>query len=172
MTDRELASASSPGRQDVQSGLIATILSRTTVRIPRRALAIAAAFAAIGLGRVSLRAGDAPLVITNVTALTGESLQPQTGTVVVADGRIRSIDPEHSPGIPGAAVVDGGGGYLVPGFIDMHAHLMVPRCVTGPDGSVFDRAVSERMLSVLLDFGITSVTKPGHADDRGPAPAR
>jgi imidazolonepropionase-like amidohydrolase len=126
----------------------------------RRALAIAAALAAIAAASLSLRAADAPLVITNVTVLAGEALQPQAGTVVVSGGLIQSIAPGSGPAIPGAALVDGHGGYLVPGFIDMHAHLMVPRCVPGPDGSVFDRAVSERMLSVLLDFGITSVRSP------------
>ncbi len=130
------------------------------MRTIRPALGIAAALAAICLARTSLRAGDAPIVVTNVTVLTGESFQPQAATVVVADGRIRSIDSAGGPSISGAAVVDGHGGYLVPGFIDMHAHLMVPRCTPGPDGSVFDRAVSERMLSVLLDFGITSVRSP------------
>jgi imidazolonepropionase-like amidohydrolase len=62
-----------------------------------------------------------------------------------------------------AHVIDARGGYLVPGFIDMHdmhAHLMLPRCAPGPDGSPFDRDVSERMLSALLDFGITAVCSP------------
>ena len=58
------------------------------------------------------------------------------------------------------AIVDGHDGYLAPGFIDMHAHLMVPRCAPLADGSRFDRAVSERMLSTLLDFGITTIRSP------------
>jgi hypothetical protein len=44
------------------------------------------------------------------------------------------------------------------GFIDMHAHLMFPRCSPLADGSRFDHAVSER--STLLDFGITTVRSP------------
>ena len=126
----------------------------------RRALTIAASLAAIAVASISLHAGDAPIVITNVTVLAGETFAPQAGAVVVSGGHIQSIEPGRGRSIPGAAIVDGRGGYLVPGFIDMHAHLMVPRCAPGPDGTVFDHAVSERMLSTLLDFGITSVRSP------------
>ena len=109
----------------------------------------------------SLHAGDAPVVITNVTVLAGDSSR--------AAGRIRG---RHRRTIQ---AIDAWPRPLqsrrrgrrrprrlsrCPGFIDMHAHLMVPRCAPGPDGTAFDRAVSERMLSVLLDFGITSVRSP------------
>ena len=134
--------------------------SPTAVRRLRRVLAVAAALAAIVTAGASLHAGDAAVVITNVTVLAGDSFEPQAASVVVTNGRIQAIVPGRAPAVPNAAVVDGHGGYLVPGFIDMHAHLMVPRCAPGPDGTAFDRAVSEHMLSVLLDFGITSVRSP------------
>ena len=45
-------------------------------------------------------------------------------SVLVQDGRIASIAPAHDREIPtGAQVIDGQGGYLMPGLADMHTHL-------------------------------------------------
>jgi imidazolonepropionase-like amidohydrolase len=96
-----------------------------------------------------------------VTILDGRTSEPRpNSSVLVIDGKIASVLGRRANVPTGTRVVDGGGGYLLPGFVDMHAHLMLPRCVPGPDGSIFDRAVSERMLSALLDFGITTVRSP------------
>jgi imidazolonepropionase-like amidohydrolase len=99
-------------------------------------------------------------VITNVNILDGRGGPPVAGRVVVRGERIESVTTGDDPPPAGAAVMDGGGGYLVPGFIDMHAHLMFPRC--GRDGAppYFDRAVSQKMIATLLDFGITTVRSP------------
>ena len=43
----------------------------------------------------------------------------QAVTIEVSDGAIVALDPEQSD----AEVVDGGGGYVVPAFIDSHVHL-------------------------------------------------
>lgn len=100
-------------------------------------------------------------VITNVTILDGRGAEPiRRATVVVTNETIASIGSERGSVQGVAEEIDGGGGYLLPGFIDMHAHLLVPRCSPGPDGSIFDRPVSEQMLSALLDFGITTVRSP------------
>jgi imidazolonepropionase-like amidohydrolase len=122
-----------------------------------RALALA-----IGLGIAISGAGAQTHVtaITRATVLDGRGSAPRANTtVIVADGAIRSVQSDgHVPA--SADVIDAHGGDLLPGFIDMHAHLMFPQCAPGPDGSIFDRAVSERMLSALLDFGITTVRSP------------
>lgn len=99
------------------------------------------------------------VAITHVTVIDGRGSPPRpNSTVIVTDGIISAV---HSGPAPRAvAIVDGHDGYLVPGFIDMHAHLMFPRCAPLADGSLFDRAVSKRMLSTLLDFGITTVRSP------------
>jgi imidazolonepropionase-like amidohydrolase len=101
-----------------------------------------------------------PTIITNVNILDGRGGPPRPGRVVVRGERIESVGPSDGPPPTGAVMIDGGGGYLVPGFIDMHAHLMFPRC--GRDGAppYFDRDVSEKMISTLLDFGITTVRSP------------
>ena len=100
-------------------------------------------------------------VVSRVTVLDGTgSAAIRNATVVITNGNIVSVRTGHESLPAGAQALDGHGGYLLPGFIDMHAHLLFPRCAPGPDGSVFDRPVSERMLAALLDFGITTVRSP------------
>lgn len=71
-------------------------------------------------------------------------------TVIVQDGRIRSIGPARSTRVPaGMRTIDGNGRYLVPGYADLHVHLY-------SDGPVPDSA-GPAELGVLLANGITSV---------------
>jgi 5-methylthioadenosine/S-adenosylhomocysteine deaminase len=50
-----------------------------------------------------------------------DSLDIVQGAVFVRDGRIASVGPEPPP--PHGTVIDAGGGYLLPGFIQTHLHL-------------------------------------------------
>jgi 5-methylthioadenosine/S-adenosylhomocysteine deaminase len=50
-----------------------------------------------------------------------DSLDIVQGAVLVRDGRIASVGPEPPP--PYGTVIDAGGGYLLPGFIQTHLHL-------------------------------------------------
>jgi imidazolonepropionase-like amidohydrolase len=108
-------------------------------------------------------AGQSPetrVLIDRVHILDGHGRPPVPGRILIERARIaRSCQIRAGTGQ--ATVIDGEGGYLLPGFIDMHAHLMQPRC-RPENGRIerFDRAVSERMMSVLLDFGITTVRSP------------
>jgi imidazolonepropionase-like amidohydrolase len=114
---------------------------------------------AAALAVVGAVAQTPPVAITHVTVLDGRGGPPRRdSTVIVADGMIAAVQTGPAP--RAAAIIDGHNGYLAPGFIDMHAHLLFPRCAPLTDGSVFDRAVSERMLSTLLEFGITTVRSP------------
>ena len=100
--------------------------------------------------------------IQDVTLLDGRGGAPiANATIMVRGDRIEAILQKGSRVPRGARIISGKGRYLLPGFIDMHAHLLVPRC-EAPAGqsSPFDRKLSERMLSTLLDFGITSVRSP------------
>ncbi|MBO0776107.1 MAG: amidohydrolase, partial [Actinobacteria bacterium] len=63
-------------------------------------------------------------------AITGGRIVPVTaepignGTVVVEDGRITAVGAGVA--VPdGVRVVDAGGGWVLPGFIDAHVHLGV-----------------------------------------------
>ena len=71
-----------------------------------------------------------PLAITHATVvpMDTERLLPDH-TVVIEDGRIRTLAPSGSVDVtrtPGVQVVDGTGKYLLPGLADMHAHYWDP----------------------------------------------
>ncbi len=102
------------------------------------------------------------VVVDHVNILDGRGAPALADArVVIQGGRIARITKSREALPPGATVVDGAGGYLLPGFIDMHAHLLFPRCDADSQGAPrFDRALSERVLSRLLDFGITTVRSP------------
>ena len=85
-----------------------------------------------------------PLLISNVSVIDGTGA-PATAPkdVLVERGRISRI---VAPGIaaPGATVVDGTGKFLIPGLMEMHAHVYRPELLPG-----------------MLYFGITTVRDQG-----------
>jgi hypothetical protein len=85
-----------------------------------------------------------PIYIRNVhvfDAVAGRSSGPTT--VVVYGTRVLGVRPDATPE-PGAAVVDGEGGTILPGLHDMHAHM-----------AAWDGAYD-------LAAGVTSVRDPGN----------
>jgi imidazolonepropionase-like amidohydrolase len=128
--------------------------------IARIALCVAAVCGALlGLSCTSPVGARPATAIVHVNVLEGRGDPAiRDAFVLVRDGRIEQVGTGAPP--PGADIVEGNGGWLLPGFIDMHAHLLVPRCERGPDGSIFDRAVSEQVIGALLDFGVTTVRSP------------
>lgn len=98
-----------------------------------------------------------PLYLTGGTVISMVAGQaPFRATVLIEDGRIKAISsklrvPAH------AQAIDLSGRYLLPGFIDMHAHVTFLK--TGTLGS-YDRATSEQVLKIMLACGITTVRNP------------
>jgi 5-methylthioadenosine/S-adenosylhomocysteine deaminase len=82
---------------------------------------------------------DSPAtLIRNATIITmNDRLDILDGSVVVRDGRIVSVGPEPRSGHH--RVIDAGGGYLLPGFIQTHIHL----CQTLFRGSADDLPLLE-----------------------------
>lgn len=68
--------------------------------------------------------------------------------VQVTDGRIVAITAAHSAPSSGARVIDGGGGWLIPGLAEMHAHVPSAR-----RGEQYTRDV----LDLFLANGITTI---------------
>jgi imidazolonepropionase-like amidohydrolase len=66
-----------------------------------------------------------PLAVVGVTVLDGQGDPPLPGqTVVAAGGLIERVGSAGEVAVPaGAAVVDGTGATLLPGFVDAHVHL-------------------------------------------------
>lgn len=99
---------------------------------------------------VSASAAQEVVAFTNVTVIPMDRervLRDQT--VLVRDGRIMAMGPAAGVPVPvEARRVDGAGKFLVPGFADMHTHLL-------SDGAVPD-SLAPYELGVMLANGVTT----------------
>jgi imidazolonepropionase-like amidohydrolase len=108
-------------------------------------------------------------VIEHVTVIDGTGALPiRDARVVVEDGRIRAVGPRAAIPVPnGATRIDGGGGTLLPGLIDMHAHVTLGPVQVDRSGqapvmrALPDTAVAHRSLALLLANGVTTIRDPG-----------
>lgn len=113
--------------------------------------------------------GDSVIAIENVTVIDGTGGEPMSGmTILIEDQRIRALGPADKTDIPSEAErIEGTGRYLLPGLIDMHAHLAFgPVQPTSVDGMPsmrleYDESASRRMAAELLRSGITTARNPG-----------
>ena len=101
------------------------------------------------------------LVLRNACAFLGENFEPQRDcTIEIRDGKIARLNPATIAA--GAEVIDASGKFVLPGFVEMHAHLLLhPWDKEGNILPQFDRAATERLLKLLLGHGITTVRDPG-----------
>jgi imidazolonepropionase-like amidohydrolase len=66
----------------------------------------------------------ASVLFTNVRILDGSGAMPFAGSVLVQDGRIRSVGRSLAAAAPaGATVIDGAGATLMPGMCEAHTHF-------------------------------------------------
>ena len=122
-------------------------------RLPALAISVLSLFLTLFLAACSSQPKPA-LAIVHATVIDANGSLPHPDiTVLIADQRITSIGPSNSVAIPrGSQILDANGNFLIPGLVDMHAHL------TGagePTGS------REFILPLLLANGITSVRDMG-----------
>ena len=103
------------------------------------------------------RSQDVPPVVAfvnvSVIRMDRERVEPRQ-TVVVRGDRIAAIGATGDVSVPeGAMVIDGAGGYLMPGLTDAHVHL---------PGTVFARSRPDfGDAPIYLAFGVTSVMNLG-----------
>mgnify|MGYP001550337306 CR=1 FL=1 len=92
--------------------------------------------------------------VSVVDVIRGELLPART--VTVENGRIRSIEADIEGSLPSTdlPVIDGAGGYLVPGFWDMHAH---PLPATDTGTAAWWEPDAEAAFALLVANGITGV---------------
>lgn len=110
--------------------------------------------------------GDGPyerLILRGGTVITGEGAPPQGPVdIIIEDDRIVQIVSVGNPGVPviesrrpkaGAddKEIDVSGHYILPGFIDMHAHI----------GGSAEGIPAEYVLKLWLGHGITTIREPG-----------
>jgi imidazolonepropionase-like amidohydrolase len=106
-----------------------------------------------------------PLLLEDVTVVDGTD-KPRVphASILIEDGRIAFVGPAAAAPRPtGVEVRPLPGRTVIPGLIDMHAHVTTYVDAHGggaPAGYRYDREVSEAVLRTLLAFGITAVRNP------------
>ena len=128
------------------------------------------AAALVGAGRTEAQART---VIGNVTVIDGTGAAPRSGqTVVIEHGRIRSVSESAGASeMENVRRINGTGRFLVPGFIDTHAHVgLGPVGLVDVDGEKGlgvrqDESIGPRSLRTLLAFGVTTIRDPGGPSD-------
>ncbi|MDP1860589.1 MAG: amidohydrolase family protein, partial [Gemmatimonadaceae bacterium] len=126
------------------------------------------AFMAAALLHTSPSDAQRVIAIRGATLIDGSGAAPRPNqTIIVQNDRIRAVGPSHSTVVPnGARVIDGVGRFVVPGFIDVHAHFGLGRVTldTTPQGPrmhvTLDHAGGVEALQTLLAFGITTIRNP------------
>ncbi len=110
----------------------------------------------------------AMLVLNHVSVLdvARGAVEPDRA-VEVEGAQIRAVLPAKSYRAPsGAQVLDLTGRYLMPGLIEMHAHVLFPPLdEEGHPLPSFDRETALALLRTLLLNGITTVRDPGDATE-------
>ena len=112
------------------------------------------------------------VALKGVTVIDGKGNAPAPNRVVLLreDRIVDILDAQTYRENENTRVFDLAGHYIMPGLIDMHAHVTIlPMGENGELGSRMDRDVSERVLRLLLGFGITTVRNPAAPTEDGVA---
>lgn len=112
-----------------------------------------------------------PIVFTHVNILDGSGRPPFPGRVIVQGARITRVEPGGDDVLPpGADIVDGGGGTLMPGLVESHSHLSfldLARSVdlgfVPPEEHMLGTVLNARR---LIDAGFTSCSSAASAKPR------
>lgn len=103
-------------------------------------------------------------IIVDVTVIDGTGAPPRSGmSVLIRDDRITAIGTRATlRPRRGATIIDGRGGFLLPGFVDAHAHLPFGpvKNVNGQMRFAYDDSASRMMARHLRAFGVTTVRSP------------
>ncbi|KAF8164016.1 hypothetical protein BJ912DRAFT_1005132 [Pholiota molesta] len=96
------------------------------------------------------------VLIHNVTILTMESDDVETdlirgGSLLVRGGVIQHVGTLTSDAVPGVKAFDAGGGFVIPGFIDVHAHW---------DGFSDRYPAKSWEMETFLAYGVTTLHNP------------
>ena len=110
------------------------------------------------------------LLIRNGTLIDGKGGQPlDNGAVLIEDNCIRAVGSLGAISLPDAdiAEVDAQGGFVLPGFIDTHVHMMmegmdIEKMMATPFSLNFYKAIEYMRRTV--EAGVTSVRDAGGAD--------
>ncbi|KAL0576197.1 hypothetical protein V5O48_005764 [Marasmius crinis-equi] len=108
------------------------------------------------IARLKEDAKSTKLVIRNATLLTMDSGEEDTdfiqeGSLVIKDGVIQSVGELNDGDLDNAEVIDADGGFVVPGFLDVHAHW---------NGATNPTPAKSWEMETFLAFGVTTMHNP------------
>jgi imidazolonepropionase-like amidohydrolase len=120
----------------------------------------------ISLSSLSTDNGSEVFVLHGATLIDGTGSPPKSDAVVIINGNKIIAVTNQSEYLnhyfnnlngtqTGVRFLNLTGKYIMPGLFDMHAH------VAGVLKDSYDQAASEKMLGMLLDYGITTIRNPG-----------
>src|SRR3954468_2831085 len=102
----------------------------------------------------------ATIVLRGATLLDMTGAPPHRADVVLDGERIAAIVPPGEG--KGDRTVDLTGKFLLPGFADLHAHVLLhPTDAKGHLAAKADRGLTSLALKLLLAHGVTTVRDPG-----------
>jgi imidazolonepropionase-like amidohydrolase len=116
---------------------------------------VCAAALAAGMLTAAGSASAQNLVVSNARIIVGDGRVIENGSVVVRDGKIALVGPGAATAAQGATQIDGSGMTVMPGFIDVHRHL-----IQGDPQAWFSGVGPTRMRE-LLESGVTTVQSGG-----------
>ena len=101
-------------------------------------------------GAVGVSGQTVAFVGVNVVPMDHERVI-ENQTVIVRNGTVAEIGQTGKLKVPrGAQIVDAKGKFLVPGFVDMHTHLL-------SDGNEYPDSIAEDELRVMVANGVTTI---------------
>lgn len=111
---------------------------------------------------VSAPGGQDVILIKNGRLVDGTGKPPlQPAFILIEGGKFREISASAITAPVGAAVIDAAGKTILPGLIDMHAHLLSGGFDTISEKSMsYDPADQQRALKQMLYWGVTAVNDP------------
>ena len=121
-------------------------------------LAVVASGSATNAAAAESSGAKQAIAITGASLIDGNGGQPvANATVLVRGDRIVAVGPAGSVEIPADAKrYDAAGKYVLPGFMDMHMHLVYPRDAGQPSDSL-STLRGLHFMEQFVDSGITSV---------------
>ena len=114
--------------------------------------------------------GEGVVILTGATVIDGTGSAPKPNTTVIVNAnKIANVITDYSKyddyyySIHNANVLNLTGKYIIPGLVDMHAH------VAGVLKNSYNQTESENMLKMLLAYGVTTIRNPGGPTDQSVA---
>lgn len=144
----------------LKSALAGSSHGEASLRFALRAALLCPAVA----GALSAQSPASTIVLTHATVIDGVAAQPmRDATVVLRDGKIERIAAGRVDVPAGATVLDLRGRWVLPGFIDAHAHL---RDLPSARRALVSGATTLRVLGVdhFVDVGMRELSRAGVAD--------